>query len=127
MLLRLGEAGAVALLTSRLAVRELEWALRERAPEALGALALLLDRADLDVVAEASAEAIDRARPLVDHPADARILASALASEIEYFVTLDGTQFLDNPRLARDGAFLIGTPGECLEWLRRRFRRMARG
>lgn len=126
MLLRLGEAGAVGVVTSRLAVRELEGVLREKAPQALGALALLLDRADLIVVGDAGTEEIDRARSLVDHPADAQTLAAALASDIEYFVTLDREHFLDNPRLAREAALEVGTPGECVQWLRRRFRRMAR-
>ena len=50
-----------------------------------------------------------------------------MGSEIEYFVTLDRKHFLDNEKLSHTVAFKIGTPGECLEWIRRRFRRMAGG
>ncbi len=127
MLLRLGEAGAISLVTSRLAIQELEGALRSKAPQSLGALALLLDRSDITVVGEPAGAIRSAARSLVDHPAGADILASAMESGIEYFVTLDRKHFLDNPRLARESTFKIGTPGECLEWIRRRLRRMAGG
>ncbi len=127
MLLRLGEAGAISLVTSRLAIQELERALRDKAPQSLGALALLLDRSDITVVGESTAANRSAASSLVDHPADADILASAMGSGIEYFVTLGRKHFLDNPGLTRESIFKIGTPGECLEWIRRRFRRMAGG
>jgi len=127
MLLRLGEAGAISLVTSRLAIQELEAALRNKAPQSLGALALLLDRSDIVVVGEPKAASRFAARSLVDHPADAEILACAMENSIEYFVTLDKKHFLDNPKLTRESAFKIGTPGECLEWIRRRLRRMAGG
>jgi predicted nucleic acid-binding protein len=127
MLLRLGEAGAISLVTSRHAIQELEGALRSKAPHSLGALALLLDRSDISVVGEPAPANRFTARSFVDHPADADILASAMESGIEYFVTLDRKHFLNNPRLAHESIFIIGTPGECLEWIRRRFRRMAGG
>lgn len=127
MLLCLGEAGAISLVTSRLPIQELEGTLRNNAPQSLGALALLLDRSDITVVGEPAAADRSAARPLVDHPADAEILASAMGSEVEYFVTLDRKHFLDNEKLPHTVAFKIGTPGECLEWIRRRLRRMASG
>ncbi|MFV2045187.1 MAG: PIN domain-containing protein [Anaerolineales bacterium] len=127
MLLRLGEAGAISLVTSRLPIQELEGALRNRAPQSLGALALLLDGSDIAVVGEPAAADRSAARSLVDHPADADILASAMGGDIEYFVTLDRKHFLDNEKLTHTLAFKIGTPGECLEWIRLRLRRMAGG
>ncbi|MDK1045771.1 MAG: PIN domain-containing protein [Anaerolineales bacterium] len=127
MLLRLGEAGAISLVTSRLAIQELEGALRNKAPQSLGALALLLDRSDITVVGEPSATNRSDARSFDDHPANAEILASAMGSDIEYFVTLDRKHFLENEKLPLAVAFKIGTPAECLEWIRRRLRRMAGG
>lgn len=126
-LLQLGEAGAITLVTSRLAIQELEAMLRERAPVALGPLALLLDRADLSVTGEADPASTSAAESLVDHAVGARVIAAAIESEAEYFVTLDREHILDNRPLAREVPFRIGTPGECVEWLRRRFRRMASG
>ena len=122
MLLRLGEAGAIALLTSRLALRELEGALRAKAPDVVGALALLLDRAQLSILGSPEENQLALARNLVDHPGDAHILASALGGQVEFFVTLDQKHFLANDRLVSGLPFQLGTPGECLEWLRRRLR-----
>ena len=127
MLLRLGEAGAISLLTSGLALIELERALREKAPDSLGALALLLDRADITIVESPSEEHLPPVRTLVDHPGDAFILAAALGQEPDFFVTLDQKHFLGNPQLFATIPFQIGTPGECVEWIRRRFRRFASG
>lgn len=122
MLLRLGEAGAIALLTSRLALQELEGSLRAKAPEVLGTLALLLDRAQFTIVGPPHKDQLGLTRRLVDHPRDAHILASALGGQVEFFVTLDQKPFLANDRLVTGLPFQLGTPGECLDWLRRRLR-----
>jgi len=127
MLHRLGEAGAVTLLTSGLALKELGGAIREKAPQSLGALALLLDRAQFSIVGAPAQNHLVEARMLLDHPADALILSSALGHDIQYFVTLDQQHFLGNERLATGLPFRIGTPGECLEWIRRRLRRLIAG
>ncbi len=126
-LLRLGEAGAISLLTSSLALKELEHVLRERVPESLGALALLLDRADFTIVEPPSEEHLAATRPLVDHPGDAAMLAAALNQKPAFFVTLDEQHFLGDPQLSTTIPFPIGTPGECVEWIRRRFRSLASG
>ena len=127
MLLRLGEAGAITLLTSALALKELEGEIREKAPQSIGALALLLDRAQLSIVGSPEENHLLEARRLVDHPADALILGSALGHEVQFFVTLDQKHILGNERLATGLPFQIGTPGECLEWIRRRLRRLTAG
>ena len=122
VLLGLGEAGAITLLTSRLALRELEGALRAKAPEVLGTLALLLDRAQFTILGSPAEDQLASMRRLVAHPADAHILASALGGQVEFFVTLDQKHFLANDQLASALPFELGTPGECLDWLRRKLR-----
>lgn len=126
-LLRLGEAGAISLHTSTLALKELERRLREVAPESLGALALLLDRAGFTILEAPSPDHLAKARALVDPPGKAFILACALQGEVEFMVSLDQTHFLGNQGLSTEVPFPIGTPGECVEWIRRRFRRLAAG
>lgn len=122
VLLGLGEAGAVALLTSRLALQELEGALRAKAPEAVVTLALILDRAQFSIVGPPSEDQLALTRNLVGHPGDADILASALGAQAEFLVTLDPKHFLANERVMSGMPFKLGTPGECLSWLRRRLR-----
>ena len=122
VLLGLGEAGAIALLTSRMALQELEGALRTKAPDALGTLALILDRAQFTIVGPPREAQLALTRNLVDHAGHAHILASALGGQVEFFVTLDQRHFLANDRVASGMPFKLGTPGECLSWLRRRLR-----
>ena len=122
VLLGLGEAGAIALLTSRLALHELEGALRTKAPDALGTLALILDRAQFTIVGPPNEDQLALTRNVVDHGGDAHILGSALGGQVEFFVTLDQKHILASERLASGMPFKLGTPGECLSWLRRRLR-----
>jgi predicted nucleic acid-binding protein len=126
MNLRLGEAGAVKILLSPQVLAEIERASRRKGPGALPLLAVLLDRARVEVGPEPAGEIIRSCRALVSHPADAAILAGAVAGGADYFVTLDRQHFLDNPRLQGAVPFEVGTPGDFLVWLRGRLAAVAR-
>jgi predicted nucleic acid-binding protein len=118
MILKLGEAGAVRLMVSSQVLDEVEGALRRKAPEALGAFALLLDRSNIEVTSLPTDEAIRECLVVTGHQGDARVLAAALNSQVDYFVTLDHQHFLDNPRLSGFAPFPIGMPGDFLAWFR---------
>jgi predicted nucleic acid-binding protein len=120
MILKLGEAGAVRLLVSPQVLAEIEGALRRKAPESLGLLALLLDRAGVEVVPSPAPEAVWQSRALTGHQGDAIVLAATQSSGADYFVTLDRAHFLDNPALKSVVPFPIGTPGDFLAWYRER-------
>lgn len=121
MVLRLGEAGAVQLVVSRQVLAELERALRSKAPDALPALAVLLDRIGVEVAPEPGREVLASCESLVAHAGDAVILAAAIASGADYFVTLDRQHFLENARLRQAVPFVVGTPGDFLVWFRGRY------
>jgi predicted nucleic acid-binding protein len=118
--LRLGEVGAVNLAVSRQVLKELERALRKKAPKALGWLSLLLDRSGVQIVADPTTEAIQRWSELVGHPAAAAIVAAACSAQAHYLVTLDRQHFLDNAALHKAAPFRLGTPGDFLGWFRAR-------
>jgi len=120
MILKLGEAGAVRLLLSPQVLAEIEGALCRKAPGSLGLLALLLDRAGVEVVPSPAPEAVSQSRALTGHQGDAIVLAAAQSSGADYFVTLDRAHFLDNPALKSAVPFPIGTPGDFLAWYRER-------
>lgn len=117
-LLRLGEAGAIRLLVSGLVLAELERVIRRKAPTRLGLLALILDASRVTVVPSAPAETVAVCERTVTYPADAEVLAAAWATNAAYFVTLDRVHFLENEALRKLTPFPIGTPGDCLAWLR---------
>jgi len=120
MLLRLGEAGAVQIVVSRQVLTELERATRSKAPHALASLAVLLDRSRIEVAPEPGREVLTTCEGLVAHPADAKILAAAIASQADYLITLDRHHFLENAKLRQEVPLFLGTPGDFLAWFRGR-------
>ncbi len=119
MILRLGEAGAVKIVLCRQVLVELERALRRKAPQALPLLAVLLDRARIEVGPEPDCEIRSSCQRFVTHAGDAAILAAAVGASADCFVTLDRQHFLQNPDLQRAVPFLVGTPGDFLAWYRK--------
>ena len=119
MILKLGENGALQLITSRDVLSELERVFRRKAPELLGNLAILLDRSRLEIGPSPQKQDVEKNLNLVGHLGDASIIAAARSMEADYFVTLDRKHFIDNMRLVNDVSFPIGTPGDMLDWYRR--------
>jgi predicted nucleic acid-binding protein len=118
MLLRLAEGTVIQVLVSPQVLSEVEGALRRKAPDALGHLALLLDRAHCQVVPNPTWEQVNAWQSSIDYRPDAAILAAAVAAEADYVVTHDRRHLIDNSRLSISSPLPIGTPGDCLEWLR---------
>jgi predicted nucleic acid-binding protein len=116
-LLKLSESGAIRVWVGPAVLREADEVFRRKAPELLPLLAALLHQAQAEVGPVATGEQQARAAALVDYAPDARIVAEALACQAEYLVTHDHEHLLHNPRLG-DLPFKVGTPGDCLAWLR---------
>ena len=122
IILKLGEMGAIQLLVSRQVMAEIDAVLRRKAPHLLGLLAVRLDAANVEILAQPSEEAWKRAADLVVHPGDGLVLAAALDARLDYFVTLDRTHLLDNDRLTQAVPFPVGMPGDFLAWWQERLR-----
>jgi predicted nucleic acid-binding protein len=118
LILKLGEAGAVALWVGPTVLREAEAVLSRKSPESRPHMALLLDRAQVQVGPEAGTEALAQAIAAVDYMPDAQVLSEAVEVEVDYFVSLDQKHLVGNPRTGML-AFAVGTPGDFLEWYRR--------
>jgi predicted nucleic acid-binding protein len=118
MILKLGEARAVRVLVSPQVLTEMENVLRRKAPDALGLLALLLDRSGVEVVPAPTPDAVQECLALTGYLADALVLAAAKITAADYFVTLDREHFLNNNELKRSAPFPVGTPGDFLAWYR---------
>lgn len=122
-LLQLGEAGLIQLIISQDVLDELDRVIRKKAPEVLGTLALVLDRARVVIAPRPKPAPIADAERWTGHAGDARIVAAAQSARADYLVTLDRAHLLDNPLLKKHLAFPVDTPGSALAWLRARWAR----
>jgi predicted nucleic acid-binding protein len=120
LLLRLGEAEAVDLVAGTQVLAELDATLRAKKPEALLLFARLLDRCRLAVAPVPPAETVRLCLAFGLHPGDARVLAEAWSAGVDFFVT-HNQHFSANPAARQAVPFPIGTPGDCLAWLRARW------
>ena len=123
MVLKLGESGIISLFVSRQVLTEIERVVRRKTPGELGTLALLLERSNIDVLSGISEDRLNKASAVVNHPGDARIIAAAWSSGVDYFITLDQVHFLKNRKVRKLLPFDIGTPGDFLSWFKERLLR----
>jgi predicted nucleic acid-binding protein len=119
LILKLGEAGAVALWVGPTVLREAEAVLRRKSPGSRPQMALLLDRAWVQTGPEVGTEVLAQARSIVDYLPDTQVLAEAVEIGVNYFVSLDQKHLVGNPRTERL-SFPVGTPGDFLDWYRQR-------
>jgi predicted nucleic acid-binding protein len=113
----LGEAGAVSLWVGPSVLQEAEMVIKRKSPESGPHMALLLDRAQVQVGPKAGTAALAQARSAVDYAPDAQVLAEALELKVDYFVSLDREHLIGNPQ-AETLPFAVGTPGNFLEYYR---------
>ena len=118
LIIKLGEAGALAILVSPRVLIELEGAVRKKAQDLIPMLAILLERTEMEIVQEGDAIHSVETSELISHPADAAILRAAVFPEVDYFITLDREHFLTNQKLRDTLPFPLGTPGDFLSWYR---------
>ena len=122
LLCRLAEFHVVKILTSPSVLSEADQALRRKAPHVLGHLAILLDAANCQVVDDAPWAEVESWNEIVGYGPDAGVVAAAIAAEADYLVTLDRRPSvpdgMGNKRLTQMLPLVVGTPGDCLAWLR---------
>ena len=117
-LLKLGEARQLQLLVSKEVLTECEGALRKKLPEQLGNLALILDASGVQILGSPNEPARAKCRQVLNYENDVLVIAAAWEAKVDYFVTLDRQHFLDNAALHSAVPFAVGTPGDCIQWLR---------
>lgn len=116
-LLKLGESGVIGVWLGPMVLKEADEVFQRKAPDLLPLLAILLHQAQAQTGPAATAEQQARTALLVDYAPDARIVAEALACRADFLVTHDQQHLLRNSRLDVL-SFRVGTPGDCLAWLR---------
>jgi len=119
-LFRLGEAGALQLIVGSNVLRECEQVVRRKAPASLPTLAYLLELGMVEIAAPSPEDFIEEAKAIVAYEPDAYVLAEAIGSEPDWFITHDKAHFLN----ANPGSSLtirIGTPGDLIQALEDEF------
>ena len=117
-LLKLSEANAIRATVSGYVLEETDRVLRRKAGDRIGELVMLLDDTRLEIVPAPNQARENQCFDLLSYANDAKVVAAAWQAEVDYFVTLDRQHFLDNQQLKAALPFPIGTPGDCLAWLR---------
>lgn len=118
LLLKLGEAAVVRVVAGPRVLAELDGIVVRKAPDVRPTVALLLDAADCEIGSVAATAQQEIAGLALTYAPDAQVLAEALAAHVDYFVSLDREHFVGNAALDHL-PFPVGTPGDCLAWLRR--------
>jgi len=118
MILKLGESGIISLLVSQQVLTEIEGVIRRKAPKELGTLALLLERSHIKTISQIGKDKLIKSSKVVDHYGDAKVIAAAWSSDVDYFVTLDQLHFLKNRKLRKLLPLRVGTPGDFLSWFK---------
>lgn len=117
-LVRLGELRSVSLVVSSQVLAELDRTVNSKASQIIADVAVILNEARLAVVDPAPIALVNYCESLTGYDNDAHVLAAAWHAHVDFFVTLDRKHFLSNETLIQESPFPIGTPGDCLAWLR---------
>jgi predicted nucleic acid-binding protein len=119
-ILKLGESGAIQIWVGPAVLREAADVFRRKAPDLLPLLAGLLHQARAQVGPASSEEQQARVAAVVDYAPDALVVGEALTCQADYLVTHDQEHLLRNTMLG-DLPCKVGSPGDCLTWLRQRW------
>lgn len=117
-LLLLAESGLVSLLVSEQVIAETERALARKAPHALSYYRRTVKGAVTHILRDPESEEVRKHKDFIRHEADVPILLAGMKAQVDYLVTLNRRDFIDDPAVADRSGLRIGTPGDALEWLR---------
>ena len=119
-LFHLGEAGVLYLIVGPTVLREADEVVRRKIPTSLPALAQLLSTGKVETSQIATQKQLDKAQTYVQYLPDARVLAEAIRSDPDWFVTHDKMHFL-RVQINADLPFKVGTPGDLLQSIKNDF------
>ena len=117
VILALAEAGLVQLVISDEVLTEAERNLQAKLPRALPAYRRFLTACPHQLIPSPSRKDVLMALQII-HPKDAPLLAAAMVQAVDYLVTLNTRDFMDDPEVSRQAGLRIGTPGDFLGWFR---------
>mgnify|MGYP001214626887 CR=1 FL=1 len=117
-LLMLSEIGRIDLLVSEQVIVEIERNIARKAPKLLPFAREMIIRAKITILHDPELAIVEEYNDWISHPADLPILVSAIKADVGFLATHNSKHFIDDPDVAHRCGFLIGTPGDALQWIR---------
>ena len=93
---------------------ETERAIARKVPQALIDLRQAILSSKAQIVNDPSPEDVKANLHLISDPTDVPIVLAAVKAKVDYLVTLNRRQFIDDPGVAVRTGLRIGTPGDAL-------------
>lgn len=117
-LLVLAESGLLSMVVCEQVLAETERAILRKVPGALADFRQALTSARLTVVADPTQAEVSAHRGIISDESDVPIVLAAMQAGVDYLVTHNRSDFLDDPGVATRTGLRIGSPGDALAWIR---------
>ena len=119
-LLVLAESSLLSLIVSEQVLAETERAILRKVPGAIAHFREALTSTHLTVVPDPSPDEVSAHRGIISDESDVPIVLAAVKAGVDYLVTHNRSDFLDDPGVAARTGLRIGSPGDALAWIRSR-------
>jgi len=117
-ILSYSKMGRLILVTTPYIINETEEVIKRKFPKLQPLFDQLKSGGSLGVTEDPSLDNISRAAQIISDPKDAPILAAAIAQQVDYLVTLDRKDFIDDKNVAQEPRLKIVTPATLIKSLR---------
>ncbi len=117
-LLDFSETGLITVLVSEQVIAETERTVARKLPAYVSLARELIRTANVRIVKDPGPAQLLAYESYVAHATDLPILFAAMQAGVDFLVTLNRRQFIDDPAVAQKSKLRIGTPGDALAWLR---------
>lgn len=124
-LLLLAEDHKISALVSEQVVAEVERNLARKIPQVLPFARELIFAAEIQILQDPSPTEVALCMDWIRHPPDVSILVAASKAQVGFLCTLNTNHFILDPEVAHKSGLRIGTPGNCLSWVREQLTRLA--
>lgn len=117
-ILKLAEKGRVDVLAPRCLVKEITQVLGRKFPPAIPGFHELIENEILRPREDPARVYLSKAKGIIKDPKDAPILAFAMEAKVDYLITLDRKDFIDDPSVSKKSKLKILTPASFVKFLK---------
>lgn len=118
--LSLSRRNQIVLITTPYIISETEEVIRRKFPKLQSLFHRLKDEQLFVIAGDPTLAIIKKAAQIISDPKDAPILAAAIAHQVDYLITLDRKDFIDDKKVAQKSRLKIVTPATLVKFLRSR-------